>query len=321
VTEVVLPPGWSHGLEELPGYDSGTRLIRLTNDLELTRDAWGNTVGYLGRAHPLVRRAIERVRNLSFGGGSPNAQDLRASVVAADVTAPELLFTFLGRVESRAGRELEQVVSVRCQVSGVRGQDSEVREQGSGGGDTANDIPVINCTTMLEPGDWLGLADPQRALRTTGVYERDFQTWFEQAAEEAREAAVSDFAPSAADFTRERQRELAAERARQDDWLRQRANEIAPMNTTQPAQQLSLFEVATEQTPAAPAPAAWQSLADPAERLAAFHGDATQPARLRSAADGVLRIYRQRLADLQARLDVRAPDLVPLGALMIVPNK
>jgi hypothetical protein len=83
-----VPPAWVYGLEQLPGYDPERRIIRRTSNMELTKDANGNEIGYLGRAHPLVRRALDRVRNLSFGGGGSSGQDSRASAVRADVPVP-----------------------------------------------------------------------------------------------------------------------------------------------------------------------------------------------------------------------------------------
>ena len=63
-----IPNAWTFGLDQIPGYDSSRKLIRLTTDIEVMSDSKDNEVGYLGRAHPLVRRALDRVRNLSFGG-------------------------------------------------------------------------------------------------------------------------------------------------------------------------------------------------------------------------------------------------------------
>src|SRR5262249_50794052 len=68
VIDVRLPPAWCHGLGEVPGYDADTRGLRLTTQIDLVRDEQERPVGYLGRAHPLVRRALDRVRHLSFGG-------------------------------------------------------------------------------------------------------------------------------------------------------------------------------------------------------------------------------------------------------------
>jgi hypothetical protein len=152
------------------------------------------------------------------------------------------------------------------------------------------------------------------------VYERDFLTWFAPAAEQARMVAAHGFAPIGEGFIKERQRELEAERHRQDEWLRQRTSEILPVVQVPSAQQLSLFGATAADLPTLETHAPWQTLTDSVARLAAFHGDASQPARLRSEADGVLRIYRQRIADLEARLTLRAPEVMLLGVLMIVPG-
>ena len=65
---------------------------------------------------------------------------------------------------------------------------------------------------------------------------------------------------------------------------------------------------------------AWANIADPAERLAAYASDRGQHPARRSEADGVLRLHRQRLQALEARLALGAPEIVPLGVLMLVPE-
>ena len=116
--QLSLPPAWRFGLEDLPGYDTERGVVRLTTKLEVTTDDEENPIGYLGRAHPLVRRALDCVRNLSFGGTAAQGQDPRASAVSADVPEPRLLYTFLGRISSRGGRELERVLAVQVGPSG-----------------------------------------------------------------------------------------------------------------------------------------------------------------------------------------------------------
>jgi hypothetical protein len=85
--------------------------------------------------------------------------------------------------------------------------------------------------------------------------------------------------------------------------------------------QRELFDpAASSELAAEPSLPVWTTLADPAERLAAFGTDASQPPARRSEADGVLRIYRQRQEALEARLTLGAPEIVPLGVLMLVPE-
>jgi hypothetical protein len=61
--------------------------------------------------------------------------------VAADIAQPMLLYTFLGRVSSQAGREFERVLAVEITVDGE---------------------PRFYHKTE----NWLLLADPARAIRT-----------------------------------------------------------------------------------------------------------------------------------------------------------
>jgi hypothetical protein len=74
------------------------------------------------------------------------------------------------------------------------------------------------------------------------------------------------------------------------------------------------------ETPAGSPVPDWAFLTDPVARLAAFAADPSQPPARRSEADGVLRIQRQRLESLEARLTLSAPEVVPLGVLMLVPQ-
>ena len=291
IFEIILPPAWRHGLEELPGYDSSSHRVRLTLDSDLTYDKEGHLIGFLGRAHPLVRRALDRVRNLSFGGAAQAGQDVRVSAVTADVEKPALLYTYLGRISSVAGREFEQVLAVKLSSEG----ESEV------------------CNTAEE---WVKLVDPDRAIRTSDVWETHFEGHFEDADIQSRKAVEDVFQNIGEVFIRERREILQRERQQQDEWLRQRVKEITGTGAPQ-AEQIALFENLEKETPEEPS---WASLSDPAECLAAYATDRRQPPGLRSEADGVLRIYRQRLTDLDSRLNLGEPEVVPIGLLMLVPG-
>jgi superfamily II DNA or RNA helicase len=295
VFEVLLPPSWLHGLEDLPGYDPQTRRVRLTTRLEVTCDAHGRPVGFLGRAHPLVRRALERVRHLSFGAEARSGQDPRVSAVSADVSQPTLLYTFLGRVTSQAGREFERVLAVETPAVGE---------------------PRFHDT----PDAWLWRADPACAMRTAGVWEQFFASWADQAQTQAHHAAAAGFTPLAEAFMAQRHQALEAEREVLQQWLAQRAREITGDLVLSPQQRELFAQRAVIETPAgSPAPA-WALRTDPAERLAAFAADTSQTPARRSEADGVLRLHRQRLERLEAQLALSAPEVVPLGVLMLVPQ-
>lgn len=288
---VRIPPEWMHGLDDLPGYDHDARLVRLTTRLDITTDGAENRVGFLGRAHPLVRRALARVRNLSFGGAAARGQDTRASAVRADVAEPTLLYTYLGRVSSRSGREFEQVLAV--QVS----QGGESKLFGSA-------------------EEWQPLADPKHAVKTTDLWEKYFASWAPIAGENAGRTAQAGFAPLADHFVAARKQTLNDERKNQQNWLAQRVKEITGISKSSAADQATLFE--DNATPA-PSVAEWESIAEPGERLAVFGNDRRQSSVARAEAEGVLRIVEQREKVLQSLLDLREPEIVPLGILMLIP--
>jgi hypothetical protein len=289
-----LPPDWIHGLDGLPGYDPEQRRLRLTTRLDVTSDESDNTLGYLGRAHPVVRRALDRVRNLSFGGASTRGQDPRVSAVKGAVKEATMLCTFLGRVSSRVGRELERVLAVLVASSGrIEFYDSADR--------------------------WLRITYTSEAIRTTDVWKNYFENWGADALMKARDLAVQNFLPIALGFMQEKRQDLSRERGNQDEWLKKRTEEITGAPTVVLAVQQNLFDTqprAVDSTPTA----AWQSIVDPAQRLTAFHADRAQTPAARSEAEGVLRIYQQRIDHLDRVADLRDPDVIPLGVLMILPG-
>lgn len=289
-----LPPNWAAGLDDLPGFDADQRAVRLTTRMDVTSDENKNSVGFLGRAHPLVRRAVDRVRNLSFGVGASHAEDRRVSAVAADVDEPCLLYTYLARVSSDVGRELERVLAARVTRSG------EVR-------------------VFLSADEWLPLADRDRAIKTGDVWKNHFATWAESAESAARTAVAAGFMPVADDFTRARQESLPHDRTAQEGWLASRALDITGTTGAPTTEQRTFFGDDAE-TPAAMAAPDWQAQGDPAKRLAAFHSDRTQSSRARFDAESVLRIYEKRIAHLDRLAKLRTAEIVPLGVLMLVPE-
>lgn len=276
-----LPQEWCHDLKGFPGCDSTTRQARLTTRLEVERDDNGNRVGFLGRAHPLVRRALDRVRHLAFVQGQ--GKDPRVTAVSWPGLKPALLFTYLGRIASGAGRELEQVFAVKVEQE----KPGEV---------------------IFDPGQWIALAQQPRALRAGGVWESHFASWAHGMAEEAQKTAASAFQPLTKTFLEDYRNTLDAEERSLTDWLEQRAEEIAPKLESR---QAGLFEAPREDAPSGPR--------TPQQRLAALATDRTQHPARRSEAEAVLRLAEQRQAALAARRAIRDPEIVPLGLLMLVP--
>lgn len=286
-----LPPHWTHGLDGLPGFDPETRTLRVAATAASADPAAGEeSLAVLGRAHPLVRRAIERVRHLrvQHGGGW---LDPRVSVVRAPGPRPELLATFLAGVRSGLGPELERVIAVRVGESGEP-------------------------TVLLDPADWQPLAATDRAVPTAGAWERHFAGWGEGARAAAEQAAREAFANLADAFSEEHGRSIASEREELTRWLRLRAEELCGRVELQTG---DLFGSGAPE--ARPDPSAWRALEGPRERLAGFAKDPTQPLARRREAEGVLRLHDGRVQDLARRGRLAPPAVTPLGLLLLVPAK
>lgn len=142
-----LPPQWTYDMEGLPGWNEENRRLRLTTDMDRLMDDDEEPIGYLGRAHPLVKRAIEKVRHQSLGQSA--GLDRRVSAVKSRDGKKALLFTFLGRLDSKAGREFERLLSVKVdeEFSAVAYQDTS----------------------------WM--PDIKDGIATRGLWEKEFQSW------------------------------------------------------------------------------------------------------------------------------------------------
>ena len=291
-----LPLAWKYGLDDLPGYDFDPPTIRLTTDPELITDAENRPVGYVGRAHPLVRRALDRVRYMSFGSMGNAALDVRVSAASSELDQPALLFTYVGRVTSRLGREVECVLAVLVKQDGT--------------------FEFFDSSLA-----WQRLAHPDRAINTVGVFEARFANWFAKADSAAQASAQSNFSKMAQEALIRRHEEIARDRVYHHDWVSQRVTDLisqTQLPDTLPDLQPSLFD--------APTPATqktrpiWLEAVDPATCLAALATDRSLSARVRNEAESVLRIFRQRMDILDASAEVAPPEVIKLGLLMLVPE-
>jgi hypothetical protein len=246
-------------------------------------DAEGRPVGFIGRAHPIVRRALDRVRNSRFGsyGGS---EDRRVSVAVADVPEPTLLLTFLGRVESAQGRELERVVAVRAGASGLQALD--------------------------DSREWLRWLDDKASVSGKDVWKSRFEAWAPARIAAARDEAVGRFARFARAWEEGYREVLDGERLELDGWLRTRAEELTGKVR---ATQATLFDAREESS-------GWRAEQDPAARLSGFATDASQPIKARREAEVVLGLHKKRREQLERRGTLSGPQLTALGMLMLLPK-
>lgn len=282
--ELRLPAVWTHGLSDLPGYDAKDRTLRLTTDRGRNRDETGRRLGYLGRAHPIVRRALDRVRSFRFGEADAWL-DRRVSAIEVATPRRAVLCTYLGVVTSDRGHELERLLAVTADEEG----DHEV---------------------FTEPEAWIGLVESGQPVPTRGLWERDFATWAPEAQKAALAAARGVFDAVATSHRTEHRGIIDTERRELDAWLRARSlalcGEVVQV-------QASLFGEAAELP-------GWQTRTEPESRLTAFATDGANPPAARREADGVLRLYIERSKDLETHARTRVLDPLPLGLLMLVPR-
>ncbi len=272
-----LPPTWIHGLSGLPGFDSERRRLLLTTDPERLRTDAGDSVGYLGRAHPVVRRALDRVFALA---AQSDAQILDRRVSAARGDEQALVFTFLGVVRSGQGREFERVLAVRV-------------------------TPTGEPEALLEPKEWLsGVLQP---VPTKELWEKRFASWGGGQEERCRLVAERFFAELADQFRREFEVELTQEQRELSVWLAERVRDVCGERNAQLSLTVPNLELPV-----------WQTATDPAERLASFKADSTQPQNRRREADGVLQLYRKRSEQTARRGQLDSLPLMTIGLLMVV---
>ena len=281
-----LPSSWSFGLDaQIPGWDPATRTLRLTADMQRTHDAEGHKLGFLGRAHPIVARALDRVRNIRFGSNQIEL-DRRVGAARWDGAEPALLRTYLGRVQSGAGREFERVLAVVHHRDGTQ-------------------------QAVLEPTEWLQWTDPKRGAPPASAWESHFSDWARANDPEPCQVAVLAFSEGpAAEFLKQHRATLAAEQDELTRWLRTRTDALCGPRTAQ----ATLFGPRDAALPA------WQTLTDDAERLAAYATDPAVAPRARSEAQGVLDLHRRRRAELERRATLTPAEAVPLGLLMLLPQ-
>lgn len=297
VLALTLPHAWRHGLDDVPGWNPTSGVLLLTTNTRLTRTEAGEPVGYLGRAHPVVRRALDRVRNIPVLAGA-SVLDRRVAAVSGD--GPAMVFTFLCTVRSEVGRELERVVAVRVTPDG----DPEA---------------------FTEPQRWLDIARRDRQAPTQGLWEKRFEKWAGGREEQCRVVASKAFVTVANELIESLQKELSSERSELDRWLAGRVEDLCGARAQQLGfdRQLGLgFDGDKTQLDLQRADLPrWQTSGDPLERLGSLKADASQPPARRQEADGVVQLYRTRVERLERRSNLEIKTPATIGLLLVAPRE
>ena len=280
-----LPADWAAGLDDLPGYDMQTRTLRITRDRDRLRDSQGESLAFLGRAHPLVRRAVARMRRNDITE-STRAYDCRVSAARADRGAPlAVVLSFAIEIASARRVELQRIVAVLLPISGSPKE-------------------------LAEPESWLRLAAIDRAVPVEGLWQRRFASWVPRRLPEGEKIAASVMHLAATEFAGTQRDGAEREAAELQHWLRLRANDLCGAHVPHMA---DLFG-------AGPTVPGWKSSSAPLDRLAAFAADADNPAARRREANSVVALFQRRVEERESRTVSSPPRLRPVGMLMLVPD-
>ncbi|MEJ0015139.1 MAG: helicase-related protein [Acetobacteraceae bacterium] len=283
-----LPADWLAGLDDLPGVDRDRGVLRLTRDRERLRDAAGHALAFLGRAHPVVRRAIARVL-----AAHPAGSDVRVAVArtnpssrgrraATPDTGPAAVLTFIGECGTAQRIVRRRLIAVH--------------------------VPRDGPPAELPAGAWLDLAVSEPAAARDTAWRDLFAAWLPQRQADA-EALAAALMAGEADRVGTNGR-AAGERQEADllVWLQRRADDIC--GRYEPRTGDLFGAVATLPD--------WRWLPVPLERLAAFSADGGNPVADRRAAAAAVELFQARAAETAAMSALLPPGVRLVGMLLLV---
>ncbi|HEX3995184.1 MAG TPA: helicase-related protein [Acetobacteraceae bacterium] len=181
-----LPADWTRGLEGMPGFDPAASILHFTSDLENWRDTSGRDIGFFGRAHPLVLRAIRHGCRLPGVTAVSQGEHLG------------LLLTF--QLEIAAARRVvfREMVAVLA----------------------SPDRPPEECR------DWLALGTQGHFFPSDGVWHRLFSPWADVARSAAEHVVAQIASRRYATFVAEYEATSQQETVRSRHWLRVKADQL-----------------------------------------------------------------------------------------------
>lgn len=275
-----LPADWLVGLNDFPGFDGEARLLRFTRNRARLRDRQGRSLAFLGRAHPLVRRAIARVQQIN-----DIACDTRVSAACQEENLPPaVLLTFSAELRSATRIEFQQIIAVLVPKGGA-------------------------AVEMARPEQWLRFALQDRAVQSSGLWLRLFSDWVPNRRAEAEGIALATTQRAASRVELDSDRSEDREAVDLQRWLLVRATDICGTYVPPTG---DLFGIAAH------APD-WETLAAPLDRLAAFAADGGIAPGKRREANSVVELYQRRGQERAARAIVSPLILRPVGMLMLAP--
>ncbi len=194
-SELPLPADWCIGLDDLPGFDRARSVLRVTRNRAVARDARGRTLAFLGRAHPVVRRACATAHR-----SNGERCDHRVSVAASADRQMAVLLTFQAEIRTTSQTEYRRVIAILLPRDGP-------------------------AAVISEPQQWLRLgARPDPSLGK--VWRELFSSWVPARRREAETLAVAVTRREVERFTSVYQCAAEREQLQWQRWLRIRSEDI-----------------------------------------------------------------------------------------------
>ncbi|MDR3538152.1 MAG: SNF2-related protein [Acetobacteraceae bacterium] len=308
-----LPEDWTTDLDGLPSYDATRRMIGLEA---------------IGRAHPLVRRAITRMRqaepvvSMAPIRGAPDGAHSHGGAHAA----PAMLVTYAAELHGSDGLVWQRVLAVHlprhdppemlpdpanwlhCGDSATYDFSRSPCGKGMGGGfEHPQRVVGRPPSPILGPLRGPSPQGEREMLRSAlDPWRCRFAAWAVPRLPEAEAAATALATRLAAAFLADRIQRADREAADLARWMRKRTDALCgPPEPCTP----DLFAADVPRLD-------WRSEADPDRRLALYAADATTPPARRQTANELLALLHDRRDDRTRRLALGPPVLRPLGLLM-----
>jgi hypothetical protein len=274
-----VPTDWLASLDGLPGFDRDERVFRTTRTRTRLHDKQGRSLAFLGRAHPLVRRAISHVQRIDNA-----AMDSRVSTACVNRGEPlAVLLTYVAELRSATHVEFQRIIAVLLPKSG-------------------------DAVEVSEPARWLHMAEG-RWPSLSEPWHRLFANWLPRRQIVAEAVAAAAMRRDAERFAIDHQHRTDREAVDLGRWLRGRADAICGVFIPRTG---DLFGAALPG-------ADWQVSSEPIDRLAAFAADGDNPPNRRREANSAVELFQRRCTEHEGRATLSPPFLRLIGMLMLVP--
>ena len=291
IIEITLPQQqyWTQGIECYPGYDLLNNVFRLTSNIEILKDEKDNSVGYLGRTHPILLRSINRVRNISFGSSLDVKIENRASAIELPNSELKIICTFVGIITTRKGKIFEKVFALSVN------RDGKTEE-------------------FMSNEDWFNVINSGSPINPKDLWNRNFSSWGKVSIENISQKADGLFKPMAVEFIGEKTNLLDLERTRLNEWFNERIFEIT--GEIKKPEQFELFN----ENQHIEKSSNWISINDPNERISSFTSDRNNNRAKIAEAETLIRLHKARKKELEDyMLDIKF-SVINIGILMILPR-